>query len=131
MNDENTSRLLEAAPNLYGERFYFECGDGWFDILLEASTQLQNKLLTFPESIRQDIVASQVKEKYGTLGFYLSYYTEELDEIIVEVEKKSATICETCGNHGKVKGSIWLYTACDEHTRPEDKQTSESPDKSQ
>ena len=129
MNDENTKRLLEAAPHLYGDRFYFECHDGWFDILLEASIKLEKKIQTFPESIRQDIVASQVKEKYGTLRFYLSYYTEELDEIIDDVERLSATVCETCGKPGSVKGGVWLYTSCDEHTRVEDRQHLESHNK--
>lgn len=121
MNDENTKRLLEAAPHLYGDRFYFECHDGWFDLLLDASIQLERQILSYPESIRQDIVASQVKEKYGTLRFYISYYTEELDEIVDAVERQSATVCETCGMPGKIRGSSWLYCACDEHTAESDK----------
>lgn len=122
MNDENTKKLLAAAPHLYGNNFYFECGDGWFDLLLETSIKLEEQLRTYPEAVRQDVVAHQVKEKYGSLRFYISYYTEELDEIIESAELRSACICETCGKSGKIRGSSWLYCACDEHTKEFDKQ---------
>lgn len=121
MNEENTRKLIEASPHLYGDKFYFECNDGWFDILLEASLKIETIIRTYPETMRQDLVASQVKEKYGTLRFYVSYYTEEIDEVIDVLERKSATICEVCGCAGSVKGGLWLYTACDVHTRAEDR----------
>lgn len=126
MNTENTQKLLDAAPHLYGSKFYFECGDGWFNLLMEASIKLENQILSYPESVRQDIVAYQVKEKYGALRFYVSYYTEELDEIIDTAEKKSACVCETCGASGKIRGSSWLYCACDEHTLDIDKKIDQS-----
>lgn len=121
MNDENTKKLLEVAPHVYGNSFHFECGDGWFDLLLDTSIKLENQIKQFPPEVRQDIVASQVKEKYGTLRFYISYYTEELDEIIDAAEKKSACVCETCGKQGTIRGHSWLYCACDEHTLDVDK----------
>ena len=127
MKIENVKKLLEAAPSLYGDSLWFECGDGWFDIILNASQQLEKQILTYPKDVRDDIVALQVKEKYGTLRFYLSYYMEELDIIIQNLEKQSACTCETCGNPGRVVGYMWLYTACDEHTRDEDKQTKLPP----
>lgn len=121
MNIENVKKLLEVAPSLYGDSFWFECGDGWFDILLRASIELETEIRSYPKEVRDDIVALQVKEKYGTLRFYLSYYSEELDEIIQRVESQSACTCETCGKPGKVRGSFWLYTACDEHVRDVDR----------
>lgn len=121
MNIDNTKKLIEAAPSLYGDSFYFECGDGWFDILLQASIDLEREIQAYPKEERENVVALQVKEKYGTLRFYISYYTEELDEIIQRAESQSACTCETCGQSGKLRGSFWLYTACDEHTRDLDK----------
>lgn len=121
MSEENIKVLIEAAPSLYGDSFYFECGDGWFDILLKASIEIEKKIQTYPKEERENIVALQVKEKYGTLRFYISYYTEELDEIIQRSESQSVCTCETCGKPGKLRGSFWLYTACDEHTRDVDK----------
>lgn len=120
MNIHNTKRLIEASPSLYGDRFCFECGDGWFSILLEASIKIESILQGYPKQIRDDVVAMQVKEKYGTLRFYISYYTEELDEIIDSAEKASCSTCEVCGNLGKLRGTRWLYAACDEHTHKHD-----------
>ena len=120
MNTDNTNRLIQACPSLYGDRFYFECGDGWFSILLDASISIQNILQQYPKSIQEDIVATQVKEKYGALRFYVSYYYEELDEIIDKLEKQSCSTCEVCGKAGKLRGGSWLYTACDEHTNKND-----------
>jgi hypothetical protein len=121
MNIENVKKLIEVGPSLYGDTFWFECGDGWFNILLQASIELEKQIQTYPKDERENIVALQVKEKYGTLRFYVSYYTEDLDEIIQRVEQQSACTCETCGAPGKLHGTVWLYTACDEHTRDADK----------
>lgn len=136
MNDENTKRIIEACPSLYEsmeeERdkmvtqpfhpiaFGFECGDGWADLLVELSQNIQKCLNTLPRDCVEDIVALQVKEKYGTLRFYLSCYDETIELYIRDAEKKSAKTCEQCGKPGKGRGSVWFYTACDEHTRKED-----------
>jgi len=61
--------------------------------------------------------ATQVKEKYGTLRFYMSRQTTEMDPIIAKAERKSAKTCEVCGKPGKLRGSGWLYTACARHVK--------------
>lgn len=63
--------------------------------------------------------ASQVKEKYGTLRFYMVASTEGMEDIITEATRKSAITCETCGKPGKLRGEYWLYTACKTHTKKE------------
>lgn len=129
MNIKNSTKICDAAPSLFYREgkegtapipFFFECGDGWSDLLLEAAIELNNYIKTLPDDAQEDIVVMQVKEKYGTLRFYVSYCTEEIDSIIKKAEKRSCTTCETCGKEGTLRGSVWLYTACDEHTRPED-----------
>ena len=66
-------------------------------------------------------VASQVKEKLGTLRFYVESSTDEHDDYIRFAEHMSARTCEVCGKPGLIRGRGWLYTACDEHTSKEDK----------
>lgn len=61
--------------------------------------------------------ASQVKEKYGTLRFYLTHGTEEMYAITDKAERQSSKTCETCGEPGKVRGKYWLYTACTKHIK--------------
>lgn len=131
MNEQNTKRIIEACPSLFSTmdentgtilpiNFGFECGDGWADLLVELCQNIQKCLDAFPRDRVEDVVALQVKEKYGTLRFYLSCYDETIELYIKDAEKKSACTCEQCGEPGKMRGKIWLYTACDEHTRPED-----------
>lgn len=88
-------------------------GPGW--------AKLVGALWDFCKSQDPPITISQVKEKYGTLRFYIggvppgrwdSVYT-----IIHAVEHVSEHICETCGKPGKLRGPGWYFTACDEHSR--------------
>lgn len=57
--------------------------------------------------------AAQVKEKFGTLRFYMDYDTEEMRVLVREAEDKSATICESCGSsEGARTGQGWIKTLC-------------------
>lgn len=57
----------------------------------------------------------QVKEKWGGLRIYTDVIDDTLDEKIREVEKRSFTICELCGEPGKLRGEGWYQTLCDSH----------------
>lgn len=62
--------------------------------------------------------ASQIKEKFGGLRFYLTSGTEEMYKICSEAESKSYKTCEQCGNPGKVRDGGWILTLCDScHSR--------------
>jgi hypothetical protein len=58
--------------------------------------------------------ALQVKEKYGTLRFYMTTETDEMSSLIDEAELKSAVVCEDCGSTGKLRGGGWARTLCDD-----------------
>ena len=64
-----------------------------------------------------NVVATQVKEKYGTLRFYVYGADEYIDGMIHMAEGMSATTCETCGNPGKIRDGGWTRTLCDEHAK--------------
>jgi hypothetical protein len=126
VRDDLDKKLVEAFPKLYSKRggsmqetcmyWGFECGDGWFQLLWDASEKLEAL-----NNAGQNIKASQVKEKFGTLRFYINGGDEKADEIISAAEDRSAVTCEGCGEPGKLRGKYWLYTACDAHARKEDK----------
>ena len=60
--------------------------------------------------------ASQVKEKFATLRFYMTSATDEMYDLIHEYENKSGKICEECGSgEGKLRNDGWLSTLCDFH----------------
>lgn len=90
------------------------------DSLAWAQTQAQRDLDSavtlrdVPEAPAQ-VVATQVKEKYGTLRFYVDYADDYVRGAIALAEHLSARTCETCGAAGKLRGDFWLSTRCDEH----------------
>lgn len=101
-----------------GYPFPFECGDGWYNLLDDLSAKLEAMIIPFVEDpdYPQDGIpyATQVKEKYGTLRFYMSTSTDEMDDAIEEAEFESANICEVCGNPGNHYPNGWAKTRCDE-----------------
>jgi hypothetical protein len=113
MNTENTTYLIEHFPTLYRGVtkppkeslmcFYFECGDGWFELIKELSEKLE------PLGVE----AIQVKEKWGGLRFYISGGTPDAWDLIEAAEAASETICEQCGAPGELRGKFWIQTLCD------------------
>lgn len=59
-------------------------------------------------------VATQVKEKYGGLRFYISGGSEEAYNAIEEAGDESYRTCEHCGEPGKCNERGWLATLCDD-----------------
>ena len=72
------------------------------------------------------VIAVQVKEKFGTLRFYVNGGDDATHALINMAESMSARTCETCGAPGKLRGQSWVYTACDEHTDEFDKDEEEN-----
>lgn len=115
MNKENTSKLFKDFPKLYSGRkkpltenlmgFGFECGDGWFDLIYELSKKITE--------IDPDCIATQVKEKYAGLRFYVHSASNETYRLIDLYENKSRKTCEYCGAKGKLHDrNGWYTTLC-------------------
>lgn len=64
----------------------FEIDSGWFDLVLDLSSKLENILQEMPEEERRSNRACQVKERFGGLRFYLHCGTDEMGELITEAE---------------------------------------------
>lgn len=99
------------------EGFGLECGAGWYDLLDDLCTKIEKEL----KKIKNDkeeypFQIDQVKEKFGTLRFYVSSATDRIYEFIDEAENKSETTCEVCGEPGKTLCiRRWLTTLCPKH----------------
>lgn len=127
MNEEQDRKLVETFPLLYGDRhknmretamcWGFETGDGWFQLIWDLSEKLEAEIKKQPEEKRHFYRASQVKEKFGTLRFYMTGETDEMRKAIAQAEELSETTCETCGKPGKTNESGWLKTTCGEHEK--------------
>jgi len=73
-----------------------------------------NKQCGCDKFLKDHPCASQVKEKFGGLRFYMTSATNEMWDIISEAEAKSYSICEACGQPGEEYGSGWINTLCPE-----------------
>lgn len=58
------------------------------------------------------VVATQVKEKFGTLRFYYYGGDEYVRGVMNMAEHLSASVCEECGAPGELNDEGWLSTRC-------------------
>jgi hypothetical protein len=125
--NKKKSVIMDKYPLLYADRnkpmqqtcmcWGLEVGEGWLPMIDELSAKLEEEIKQYiKENPGLDYYprASQVKEKFGGLRFYMMTSTDKMEEIISEYEAKSETICESCGKPGDIKGGGWLVCNCDE-----------------
>ena len=138
MKEELDKKLCEKYPKIFKNRngsmqetcmcWGFSHDDGWYDIIdsLCASIQnhINNKRYQFREMSQEDfdeehqVVAAQVKEKFGGLRFYVDGGDDWVYGAISMAESISYRTCEVCGAPGKTRGTGWIRTTCNEHTKP-------------
>jgi hypothetical protein len=70
-----------------------------------------------PELVEQ-VVAKQIKEKFGTLRFYYDGGDEFIRGLDSMAASMSSVICEVCGSPGSsrsTKKQRWVLVLCDKH----------------
>ncbi len=114
--------LKNECPFLYVNGIIFECGLGWYDLIRDLSIKIERILEDYNEvnpwvegqdNIILEIYAIQVKEKYGTLRFYLNVDTQEIRDLIEEAEALSLRTCDCCGAPGRMRNMHWFAVRCD------------------
>lgn len=85
----------------------FDCDDGWFQIIYDLCSKISE--------LDDKVYATQVKEKFGTLRFYINGGDELIYDLIDKADQQSGVTCEICGKQGKLRGTGWFKTLCDEH----------------
>lgn len=101
------------------ERYYkYPGNDKWTKWAKDrAAEDLLNPVFrTVPEAVPQ-VVAEQVKEKFGELRFYHSGGDEYVDGLVSMASSMSAVTCEVCGNPGKKIEGGWGRTLCETHAK--------------
>lgn len=97
MSPENIDKLKAEFPVLFQRPCGFWCEDGWFDAIHDLAVELTE----IAARDGQEIVASQVKEKFGGLRFYLEHRRPpDMLRVIREAERKSYATCELTGKPG-------------------------------
>ena len=117
-------KLFEKYPVMFQDRvrpvtestmgWGIEVGDGWFSLVDVLCEQLQGET---DQNGAPQIVAIQVKEKYGELRFYVGSASERQEAMTEFAEALSARVCEACGAPGSLRSSLsgWYAARCDEH----------------
>ena len=121
MKEELQNKLVEKYPKIFGEvgmspqescmAFGIAVGDGWYWLIGQLCKVLQ---FNTDNNKQPQVVAAQVKEKFGGLRFYISSGTDEQFAAIHFAESMSYGICEICGttdNVGQTEG--WIKTLCE------------------
>jgi hypothetical protein len=134
MNTELANKLFKDFPLTFfrelGSRepfglFSFEVNDGWEPSIRKTAELLEPLFQAAKESDPEGYVdgfyrTTQLKEKFGTGRWYISG-TDKMHEIVTEWEQSTEFICETCGKPGILRGHSWLYTACGDHAKEQDR----------
>ncbi len=120
--------LCQRYPLIFAERnllktqtcmcWGFSCGDGWYGLIDALCERLQ---FATDHNHAPQVVAMQVKEKFGELCFYpRATPSPEQQGMIQLAEALSARICDQCASPGKtLVHNFWHTTRCAEHA-PED-----------
>lgn len=120
MNKENQQVLINDFPNLYKKIVRgFECGDGWTQLIRNLSENLESLILQLSEKERDNLSFFYAKEKFGTLRYDINYskinqiILDRINACIADAENESASICERCGEPGKLTTiRNWMMVRC-------------------
>ena len=129
MKPELDEFLCQKYPKIFKNRhtniqdtcmaWGFECDDGWFNIIdvlcheIQSHVDWKSKDLSEEEKESLQVVAEQVKEKFGTLRFYYSGGDDVVEGMVSIAESLTHRMCESCGNVGHRRGKSWIKVLCD------------------
>jgi hypothetical protein len=147
MKKELDEALCTKYPKIFRDRhgdmketlmcWGFECGDGWYNIIDQLCANIQHHIdwsyknkdwdvkwneehPDDPRTIREvvpQVVAVQIKEKFGTLRFYYNGGDDQIFGMVRMAESMSSVTCEECGSPGETRGPGWIRTLCNTHEK--------------
>lgn len=129
MTPELDAKLVAKYPKIFADRnasmqetamcWGFSCNDGWYWLIDELCAVLQ---WDTDKNGQPQVVATQVKEKFGTLRFYTQGENDGQRGMIRLAQSMSARICECCGSTRDVEETEigWVKTLCGECRRAKD-----------
>lgn len=111
MRQDMEELLCERYPlMLSGQRIL--CGKGWYTLIDTLCQLLQSET---DDKQAPQVVAMQVKEKFGVLRFQPRQASSEQRGMIAMAIAMSSHVCELCGQPGQtVVAGAWM-TRCPQH----------------
>jgi len=141
MDKELQDKLYKNYPKIFKQKdlpstetcmcWGITCGDGWYNILdslcqtiknrvnsvnNRIDLEIQNKkptLVPFNTQKKMYCEAAQVKEKYGSLRFYIDGGDVYIRGAIAMAESLSKVVCELCGNIKKLDNNKQIKVRCE------------------
>lgn len=122
MNPKLENKLYKKFPKIFRQKdlpmsqtcmcWGIACGDGWYPLIDTLCSLIQGRCNAKELNCPQ-VEAAQIKEKFGTLRFYVNTGDDVISSYIGFAEYMSGTICELCGatlDVSQTKG--WIKTLC-------------------
>lgn len=144
MREDLDKQLCEKYPKIFRDRnadmsetcmcWGFSCGDSWYQILDSLCGNIQSHIdhvekrrayevekgvngeSGMPRTPHvEQVVAVQVKEKFGGLRFYYNGGDEQIFGMVRMAESWASVTCEECGAPGSIRHGGWIRTLFDTH----------------
>ncbi len=112
-SDIERNNIIIAAQNRDFTKFDEQYKIYSSEFVKQEKENIQNMKILEPRKIIPQVVATQVKEKFGGLRFYITGGDEKIDAFISFTESLSYKICDTCSSMkdvGQTQG--WYKTIC-------------------
>lgn len=106
---------IEKFDAYIGNRRLYDTATSKEDILKELEISKSSFYSKMQEALSMMPKVAQIKEKFGTLRFYIDGGNATSNAIAHYAELMSETTCEVCGNAGKTYYMKWHRTLCDLH----------------
>jgi len=129
MDDELQIKIFREYPEFFKYMdnmrislmcFGIECGNGWYNLIYELCGDIKSFFMNEymdedgKHGIPEYFYVEQIKEKFGSLRFYVSCAPKEVYDMINNAEDKSFCICEICGDEARYRDELcWIRTLCD------------------
>jgi len=110
------NRIKEQYPAIFKDCWQLDIDGGWDDLLRDFCERLAP--LMADSQPEQKPTVQQIREKYGTMQISMLYMTNEIYELVDDIEERSRTICCECGKPGQNRCDLsWWAVLCDDHYR--------------
>lgn len=130
MNDTNEEynafeqKMHNEFPKIFSSQYGgFAIDKGWWPIVESLCANIQRHIdwkqtqkekYNLSEGCEQ-VVAVQIKEKFGGLRFYYNGGDDTVDGMVRMAEAWAYASCQACGAPGKLRSGDWVRTLCDHH----------------
>lgn len=105
-----------ADQRKWAEKFNAELAEAKDDDFENWDDWKSREPRVVPEPVEQ-VVAIQVKEKFGGLHFYYMGGDDYIRALEAMAESMSYRTCEECGNPGTSTEGGWISVLCEEHKK--------------